>query len=32
MVTHSREMIGVADRVFQLRNGRILEERSSLVG
>ncbi|WP_413228712.1 ABC transporter ATP-binding protein [Chloroflexus sp.] len=26
MVTHSREMIGVADRVFQLRNGRISEE------
>ncbi|WP_367280795.1 ABC transporter ATP-binding protein [uncultured Chloroflexus sp.] len=26
MVTHSREMIGVADRVFQLRNGRIIEE------
>lgn len=26
MVTHSREMIGIADRVFQLRNGRISEE------
>lgn len=26
MVTHSREMVGVADRVFQLRNGRISEE------
>ncbi|ACL26078.1 ABC transporter related [Chloroflexus aggregans DSM 9485] len=28
MVTHSREMIGVADRVLQLRNGRMFEEAS----
>ncbi|PMP83241.1 MAG: ABC transporter ATP-binding protein, partial [Chloroflexus aggregans] len=28
MVTHSREMIGVADRVLQLRNGRIFEDAS----
>jgi putative ABC transport system ATP-binding protein len=28
MVTHSREMIGVADRVLQLRNGRMFEETS----
>ncbi len=26
MVTHSREMVGVADRVFQLRNGHLIEE------
>lgn len=31
MVTHSREMVGVADRVFQLRNGQIQEVALSAV-
>ncbi|MGQ9482181.1 ABC transporter ATP-binding protein [Chloroflexus sp.] len=31
MVTHSREMVGVADRVFQLRNGQIQDVALSAV-
>ena len=32
MATHSQEVIGIADRIFRLQDGRLVEARASAAG